>query len=143
MWCSILSNDTSSLREICATRKTRIDCGVSRDGSKALNMVRAARKYGLEVKAYKREPEALKLSSCPMILHWEFNHFIVLEGFKGDKVYINDPGNGRRKITWKELDEAFTGVVLTFELTPKFKRVERNKLFGKLWHVDLKDLRVQ
>jgi ABC-type bacteriocin/lantibiotic exporter with double-glycine peptidase domain len=99
----------------------RADCGINRDGSKASNVIKAARNYGLDAKGFRMEPEGLKKVKMPCILHWNFNHFLVLEGFRNGKVYINDPAAGKRVITEEELDLAFTGVVLTFEPGPDFK----------------------
>ena len=93
--------------------QARIDCGVSRDGSKAKNIYKAALHYGFDVKAYSMSPESLKSEGTfPCIIHWNMNHFVVLNGFKGKYVYINDPARGTVKITWDEFDKAFTGVVL-------------------------------
>jgi NHLM bacteriocin system ABC transporter peptidase/ATP-binding protein len=104
----------------------RIETGVSRDGCNARNIMRAARKYGLECHAYHKELDELKEMQLPCIIHWNFNHFVVFEGFKGKYAYINDPAVGRRKLTIEELDDSFTGIVLTFATTNQFKK-ERKK----------------
>jgi len=101
----------------------RIACGVSRDGSKASNILRAARRYGLTAKGYSVEPSALRKMPMPCILHWNFNHFVVLEGIDGKRAYLNDPASGRYRVDMDELDRAFTGVVLAFERGEAFKRI--------------------
>lgn len=103
----------------------RIACGVSRDGSKASNIVKAAHRYGLTARGYRVEPTALIQLPMPCIIHWNFNHFVVLEGIVGSHAYINDPATGRRRIAMAELDLAFTGVVLTFAPGEGFKRIGR------------------
>lgn len=93
--------------------QVRVDCGVSRDGSKAKNIYLAAENYGFDVKAFKMSPESLKTEGeFPCIIHWNMNHFVVLKGFKGDWVYINDPARGEVKLSYEEFDRAFTGIVI-------------------------------
>lgn len=93
----------------------RLDCGVGRDGSSAKNIIKAARNYGLEARAFRTEPEELKKRGVfPCILHWNFVHFVVLCGFRGGKAVINDPDRGRIAVDWEEFDRSFTGVCLTF-----------------------------
>ncbi len=94
---------------------------VNRDGTKASNIVRAARLYGLAAKGYTRKPEEVAKATMPVIVFWNFNHFITVEGVDGDRVWINDPATGPRTITMAEFDEGFTGVMLTFEPTAEFK----------------------
>ena len=95
--------------------QVRIDCGVSRDGSNARNMFRAARRYGLEAKGYQVEVESLRAEGTfPCIIHWNFNHFVVLCGFRGNKACINDPARGTIRVSMEEFDRSFTGICLTF-----------------------------
>lgn len=95
--------------------QARKDCGVSRDGSKASYILRAARSYGLEAKGYRFEPEELReRGTFPCIIHWEFNHFVVCNGFKGDKVCLNDPAKGNYTVSMERFDEAFTGICIQF-----------------------------
>jgi len=100
----------------------RVACGVSRDGSNAANLVKAARHYGLEAKAFKREPEALGKAKLPAILFWNFNHFVVLDGIDAKGFHINDPAIGPRSVPYAELDAAFTGVVSEFSPGPQFRK---------------------
>lgn len=100
----------------------RVETGVSRDGCNARNIMRAGRKYGLIVKGFSKDIKGLLQLKTPCIIHWNFNHFVVFEGYKNGYFYINDPGPGRRKLTYEEMDEAFTGVVLTFEKGEDFEK---------------------
>jgi len=101
--------------------QVRADCGVSRDGSKAGNILKAARSYGLEAKGYKAGLEAVKeLDHFPCIIHWNLNHFVVLCGFRGKYAYMNDPARGSVRVTMEEFDKAYTGIVLGFAPTEDF-----------------------
>lgn len=102
--------------------QVREDCGVSRDGSNARNVLIAARSYGFIAKGYRFEPEDLKKEGkFPCIIHWNFNHFVVLDGFKGGKAIINDPAGGTKVISMEEFDKAFTGICLMIEPGEDFK----------------------
>ena len=100
--------------------KMRVETGVSRDGCVAGNIMRAAKKYGFECHGYRKELDGLMKLPVPSIIHWNFNHFVVFEGVRGNYAYLNDPAVGHRKLTIQELDEGFTGVVLTFAPTESF-----------------------
>lgn len=102
--------------------QVRRDCGVSRDGSNALNVMRAARNYGLNATGYRYEPDYLRDNGTfPCICHWEFNHFVVVDGFRSGKVYLNDPAKGTVTIPFEEFDEKFTGLCILFSPSEKFE----------------------
>ncbi|MBQ0826285.1 NHLP family bacteriocin export ABC transporter peptidase/permease/ATPase subunit [Streptomyces tagetis] len=104
----------------------RIACGVSRDGSRASNLLKAARGHGLTAKGMQMDLAALAGVRAPAILFWEFNHYVVYDGmgrrFGRRGVFVNDPGKGRRFVSLEEFDGSFTGVVLTMEPGEDFTR---------------------
>lgn len=120
--------------------QVRSDCGVSRDGSNAKNIAKAAKSYGFKVQAFSRTPESIReKGKFPCIIHWNFNHFVVLNGFKGKYACINDPARGFVKVGPEEFDRAFTGITLnitpsdTFEPSGKRKSTldfARKRLIG-------------
>ncbi|PRC92800.1 NHLP family bacteriocin export ABC transporter peptidase/permease/ATPase subunit [Solimicrobium silvestre] len=107
-------------KKYLSLEELRVSCGVSRNGSRASHIVNAARKYGLLATGFRKEPAELRTMSLPMIIFWNFNHFVVVDGFEGDTVLVNDPGLGRRRIDAEEFDQSFTGIVLAFEKGPAF-----------------------
>ena len=120
--------------------KLRAECGVNRDGSKASNIMKAARGRGCEVHGYRWEADNLREEGeYPLIIHWEFNHFVVMEGISGDTVYLNDPAMGRRTVPWDEFRTSYTGIALTVAPGPSF-RPEGHRyhvstdIARKLWH---------
>lgn len=98
----------------------RVECGVSRDGTKASQIVLAARRYGMEAEGYAIELEGIWQETPPFIVYWDFNHFLVVEGFDRKRVYLNDPGGGRRQISWQQFDRSFTGILLEIRPGPDF-----------------------
>ena len=108
--------------------QVRVDCGVSRDGSNAKNILKAARNYGLKAQGFRYEPDTLKLKgSFPCIIHWNFNHFVVLNGFKKNKAMINDPARGKVEVSMDEFDGSFTGICLLFEPDNQFVATGKKK----------------
>ncbi|MDR6759866.1 NHLM bacteriocin system ABC transporter peptidase/ATP-binding protein [Flavobacterium sp. 2755] len=113
--------------------KLRIACGVSRDGLKATNIIKAAKEFGLDAKGYAKSIEKLMQIKTPAIIFWNFNHFLVLEGFTKKKVYLSDPAQGRYSVSHQEFDDAYTGVVLTFDPNESFEKGNEKKgLMGSL-----------
>lgn len=106
----------------------RSDCGVSRDGTKASAILKAARSYGLEAKGYRYSLEALQTEATfPCIIHWEFNHFVVLDGFKKGKAVINDPARGKTEIPLEKFKKSYTGICLQFKPGEHFKPEGKRK----------------
>ncbi len=117
----------ASLSMMCAyykkwvtLEKVRADCGVSRDGSSAKNILLVARQYGFEAQGYRMEVEHLKNADFPCIIHWNFNHFVVLCGFSKDTAIINDPARGQVRVSKEEFDKAFTGITISIKPAPGF-----------------------
>ena len=99
----------------------RVLCGVSRDGSKALNLLKAARSLGMEAKGQRREPAELANLPVPAILFVNMNHFVVFEGIVQQGFRINDPASGRRVLSGEEFDGFFSGMLLAFAPGPDFQ----------------------
>jgi ABC-type bacteriocin/lantibiotic exporter with double-glycine peptidase domain len=95
-------------------------CGVSRDGTQSSSILRAARSFGLIAKGFSKTTADLANLPLPMILFWNFNHFVVLESISEKGAWINDPATGPRRVSMEEVDTAFTGVVLAFQPTEAF-----------------------
>jgi ATP-binding cassette, subfamily B, bacterial len=113
-------------------------CGTSRDGNSARQLVDLATSLGLEARGFKLAIEQLKTAPTPLLLHWRMNHFVVFEGFRGDRASIVDPGTGRMQVEGDELSRCFSGIALTFSPTRKLRRRPRvspgfGRFFGELW----------
>ena len=114
-------------RRIVPLAELRRECGVSRDGSKCSNVCKAARNYGLVAKAFKKDLPGLKELRYPYIVFWNFNHFLVVEGYRNGRVYLNDPASGPRSVDLEEFDESYTGVVMVMEPGSGFRPGGRKK----------------
>lgn len=97
-------------------------CDISRDGSRVSNILQVARAYGLQAKAFKREIPALAKVRFPYIVHWKFKHFLVVEGYRNGRVYLNDPATGPRWVSSEQFHRDYTGITLEFQPAPDFVR---------------------
>ena len=109
--------------------KMRIECGVNRDGTNARNILLAGKEFGMIGKAFKKELDQLKELPLPLIAHWNFNHFLILEGYKKGKYFLNDPAMGTRTVTEEEFDDSFTGVVLLLQPGDNFEQKKETSGF--------------
>ena len=100
----------------------RTACGVSRDGSRASSMLAAARSYGMTAKGYKRPFSKLADGDLPQILFWRYSHWVVLEGFRPDALFINDPAEGRRRVDLEEARRSYSGISLQAQPGDDFVR---------------------
>ena len=109
-------------RNYISLEQARVDTGVSMNGSNMKDIMAAARSYGMKANAWKVEPESLlEKGPFPCIIHWGFNHFVVLCGFKGKKAVLNDPARGRVTVEWEEFDREYTGVCILLEPDDTFE----------------------
>lgn len=100
--------------------EVREKCGVNRDGSKASLLLKAARSYGINAQGYRKDTESVLKLKMPLIIHWNMNHFLVLEGYYKGKYYLNDPATGRRTVDRETFNKSFTGVAIEFNMTEEF-----------------------
>ena len=100
----------------------RVRCEVSRDGSTAAGIQRAAKHYGVRCVGRPAQLQELRKLSLPLVLFWEFNHFLILEGFDRERFFLNDPATGRRTLSEEEFSRSFTGVALEFHPGSGFQR---------------------
>ena len=100
----------------------RYRCGVSRDGSTAAGLARAAKYYNLKCAGRSVNVRHLKNMPLPQILFWEWNHFLILEGFDDKYAYLNDPAMGRRRVSLEEFAKGFSGIALHLSPKPEFQR---------------------
>src|SRR6516165_2492470 len=103
----------------------RDDCGVSRDGSNAFYIREAAKRYGLETKAFRKSADGLWNRQPPFMVLWQWNHFLIVEGFARSKVYLNDPGSGRRTVGYEEFRRSYSGIAFTFVPGRDFEKLGR------------------
>lgn len=112
----------------------RVRCGVSRNGSKASNVVSAAESYGMTSSGWRLSFARLKTAKPPFVIYWRFSHYMVVEGFRHGRVYVNDPANGPRWMTEQEFSRGYTGITLTMEPGPEFVKAGRpTGLVSSLW----------
>ena len=122
MWCSCLGNHPPALRPLRSTDTTQRALWRLQDGSDAANLILAAKSYGLKGKGFKKGIKALRKIKPPAIVFWEFNHFLVFEGFIGEKIALNDPALGPRIVSFEEFETSYTGIVLTLSPDESFVR---------------------
>ena len=103
----------------------RSDCGVNRDGSKASNILKAARARNCHAEGWRITANRIRDVEMPLIIHWEFNHFVVLEGFKGGDACLNDPAVGRRKVPFEDFKTSFTGIAIRIKPKENFVKSGR------------------
>ncbi|MBM3469126.1 MAG: ATP-binding cassette domain-containing protein [Alphaproteobacteria bacterium] len=109
-------------KKFISAEEARLKCAVSRNGSNALNIIKAARGYGLIAQgAEVHDIKELSNEQFPLIAFWDFNHFVVIEALGERYVYINDPAQGPRAIDYETFNKSFTGVVILFEPGPYFE----------------------
>ena len=117
-----------------ALEEARRLCGVSRDGTSALQITAGAEHLGMVCEGYSVESHELSDLQLPGILFWGFDHFVVLEGWKGGRWSVMDPSVGRRWVSPEEFDRKFTGVVLELRPGEDFVRGGRPRsVLGALW----------